>query len=48
MYDYLRPRIPYEERVLYKFYKDEYRLYRLSTRVGIPFISSPLLAKESR
>ena len=40
--------IPYEERVLFKFYGDEYLQYRRNTtmRMGIPFIASPMLRDD--
>mmetsp|Transcript_15052 Transcript_15052/g.24929 ORF Transcript_15052/g.24929 Transcript_15052/m.24929 type:complete len:268 (+) Transcript_15052:213-1016(+) len=40
---FFHERIPYEEQVLFRCYREEYRQYRRSTHRGIPFISSPLL-----
>lgn len=42
-WDFFRSRIPYEEKLLARFYPTEYPLYAARTFIGIPFIPNPAL-----
>ena len=41
-WSFFKDRIPYEEALLLQFYKNEYVKYACSTRLGIPFVASPI------